>query len=76
MLYFEQTCPKATLSGAKPDAEYHARWYSPRTGKWLGEAATALRADAEGRIVLGSFPDGTDPSQKDWALKLVVVDAR
>jgi hypothetical protein len=76
MLYFEQACPKATLSGAKPGAEYHARWYSPQTGKWPGKTATVLTADAEGMIVLGSFPDGTSLSKEDWALKLVGGNAQ
>jgi hypothetical protein len=63
MIYQEQDTPTVTLSGMPPGADYEARWYDPRTGKWLEPQAVA--ADGDGKITLPAKPDTLD-----WALKL------
>ncbi|MGB2806430.1 MAG: DUF5060 domain-containing protein [Sedimentisphaerales bacterium] len=74
LLYFEKDCPVATLSGAKPNARYEARWFNPRTGKWLDKKV--LIADAKGKITLPNFPGDLARSETDWGLKLKTVKAR
>ena len=74
LLYFEKDCPSATLSGAIPNTRYKARWFNPRTGKWLHEKV--LVADAQGKITLPNFPGKSVTSKTDWGLKLKSVIAR
>jgi hypothetical protein len=76
LLYFEQACPRATLSGATPNARYAAQWFDPRTGQWTQAAGSPLTADARGRIQLPPFPGNTDPSADDWAMKLTSATGR
>lgn len=78
LLYFEEGCPPATVSGALPSRRYVAEWFNPRTGEWShvsssGTLTGTLRSDDSGRIVLPNFPDGSASSQNDWALRLIVV---
>jgi len=68
LLYFERGSSKAVLSGAIPRGEYAAQWFDPRKGEWIEPGN--LRADEAGVIELGDFPDGTEKSAVDWALKL------
>jgi hypothetical protein len=75
MLYFEKECPQATVSGARTGGRYVARWFDPRTGKWIGKTGTALIASADGRIILPPFPDRSKKSRTDWALKLTLPAA-
>ncbi len=76
LLYFEKDCPAASLSGARAGAKYNARWFDPRRGEWLGEAAASISAGADGVIALPGFPGGESPCADDWALKLVLPAAR
>ena len=72
LLYFEQDCPRATLSGLRVGREYHVQWFDPRTGCWL-DAATSSKAitiAADGTIRLPAFPGSKTESDTDWALKL------
>src|SRR5205085_50737 len=69
LLYFEKDCPHATVSGAKPEAEYTARWFNPRNGQWIVADAPVV-TDATGRIDLPPFPNRITKSDADWALKL------
>jgi hypothetical protein len=69
LLYFEQDCPQATVSGARGGAAYEARWFNPRTGEWVGGQIN-VRADADGKIALPPFPGGAGKSAEDWALSL------
>ena len=71
LLYFEQDCPPATLSGAQPDRSYHARWFNPRTGAWR-DAAT-VKADADGQVQPPPFPGSPAKSDTDWALQLTLA---
>lgn len=75
LLYFEQDCPQATLSGLPAGQDYEVHWYDPRTGRWLDAAAAAatITADAAGTIRLPPFPGGKAMSDIDWALKLQIA---
>jgi hypothetical protein len=68
LLYFEKDCPQSTLSGAQPDGNYSALWFNPRTGEW--SSVGALTADSSGRISIPTFPDNSDKSITDWAMRL------
>jgi hypothetical protein len=72
LLYFEQDCPQATLSGLPAGQNYQVDWYDPRTGRWLNEAAAsdAITVAADGTIRLPPFPGTKVKSDTDWALKL------
>ncbi|MHC4355024.1 MAG: apiosidase-like domain-containing protein [Planctomycetota bacterium] len=74
LLYFEKDCPKATLSGAQADGIYSARWFNPRKGDWSGIGV--LTADSSGKIAIPAFPDNSDISKNDWAMKLTLSPAR
>jgi hypothetical protein len=72
MLFFEACAPgfaarpRATVRGALPDRSYSASWFDPRSGDWI--AAGTLQADARCNVACPDFP-----SDRDWALKLVLV---
>jgi len=68
MLFFENASVPPTLGGFRPNADYVLEWYDTLTGEW--QAAVDLRSDAGGRIVLTRFPDGANPSERDWAAKI------
>jgi len=74
LLYFEKDCPVATLSGALSKTRYKARWFNPRTGKWLDEKV--LAADAQGKITLPNFPGKSVTSKTDWGLKLKTASSQ
>jgi hypothetical protein len=74
LLYFEKDCPSATLSGALSKTRYEAKWFNPRTGKWVD--AGVLTADASGQIGLPNFPGNLTRSETDWGLKLKTVSTR
>lgn len=69
LLYFERDCPRATLSGAVPGHPYALRWFNPRTGQWISPEAV-VTSDPQGTFQLPSFPDGSDPSATDWAVRI------
>jgi hypothetical protein len=74
-LYFEKDCPKATISGAIPNTAYIGRWFNPRSGEWSDTGSGRLTADAEGKMSLPDFPDGSGLSKNDWGLKLLATPA-
>ncbi len=74
LLYFEQDCPSATLTGARTNGQYRAEWFNPRNGQWRDAAPGAIKADAEGTLVLPPFPGTPGKSDTDWALKLTSVE--
>jgi hypothetical protein len=57
------------LHSAQLEAQYPARWFSPRDGKWSDSGSGTLHADNIGEIKLPAFPDA-----EDWALSLVRVN--
>jgi hypothetical protein len=66
LIYFEATCPQATLRGALYERQYRAQWFDPRTGAW--QPAGVLSSTPLCEIALPPTPDGLD-----WALKLVLL---
>lgn len=64
-VYLPAGNPAGTLT--VPPAEYSARWYDPRTGEFVGEAAVV--GATEGMIPLGLPPENPDG---DW---VVLVEA-
>ncbi len=72
LLYFEQDCPRATVSGLPAGREYQVHWFDPRTGRWRDVAASSktITAATDGTIRLPPFPGGKTKSDTDWALKL------
>jgi uncharacterized protein YodC (DUF2158 family) len=70
LLYFEKGCPKAVLSGAVSGGRYKVRWFDPQTGDWTD--AGVVTADSSGKVSLPNFPDNSNVSQIDWALKLTL----
>lgn len=70
LLYFEQDCPRATLSGMPAGQVFEAVWFDSRTGGWLSAEKKAISAGADGTMRLPPFPGGETKSQTDWALKL------
>ncbi len=69
LLYFEKGCPQAVVTGVNPKARYNANWFDPRNGRWI-RVETPQVAEETGRIILPPFPDNTDRSGMDWAIKL------
>ena len=72
MLYFERDCPEANLTGVKLNTIYIVNWFDPRNGKWV-VPDTRLNSDDSGRIVLPKYPDNSDRSGMDWAIKLTAL---
>jgi hypothetical protein len=72
LLYFEQDCPRATLSGLPAGREYQLQWFDPRTGRWLDPASSRKMATVatDGSIALPLFPGGQATAGADWAAKL------
>lgn len=71
LLYFEQDCPRATLSGMPAGREYRVQWFDPRRGRWL-DAATASKTitiASDGTVPLPPFPGEKAKSDTDWAMK-------
>jgi hypothetical protein len=73
LLYFEQGCERATLSGCLAGTPYHLRWFKPATGEWI--AGETLQADGSGKIVLPLFPGGSSVSTADWGVELALEGA-
>lgn len=71
LLYFENDCPKANITGAAFRGKYKAVWFNPRTGDW--EDTDILNADSAGVIDLPNFPGNTFRSRTDWAMKLTLT---
>lgn len=70
LLYFEQDCPQATLSGLPAGRTYQIDWYDPREGRWLEKSRATVTVAADGAVSLPPFPGGKAKSDTDWALKL------
>jgi len=72
LLYFEKGCHQSTLSGLKPEVSYHAQWYNPRKGQWLTIDAGITVTDTEGKMSLPLFPGGSEVSEIDWGMKILL----
>jgi hypothetical protein len=67
LAYFERGAREAVVSGLRPETRYRARWFNPRTGRWIDAGPGTLTVGGDGRLALPSFPD----PEEDWALSLV-----
>ena len=63
LAYFEKSCPRADIRGAKLNTEYRVEWFDPRTGTFAD--AGTLRSS-----VVGVIPLPPLPSDNDWGLRL------
>ncbi len=70
LLYFENGAVKPQLAGFTPNATYRFLWYHPKTGKW--ENAMTIKSDNKGTLAVPGFPNGTNPSNADWAAKILL----
>ena len=50
--------------------EYTLKWFDPVSGIW--KKPVILESDGNGTIVIPDFPDGINPSSKDWAAKIIM----
>lgn len=73
LLYFEKECPRAAVSGLLASVNYQAQWFDPRKGRWQNAGKGHILADTDGRAILPLFPDGSEKSKNDWALKLIMT---
>ena len=74
LMYFEKDCPRAVVTGIKPNTKYDASWFDPRNGQWI-KVETPIITNETGQIVLPQFPDNSDKSETDWAIKLTLNKA-
>jgi len=72
LLYFEKECPRSMVFGLPPDSKYMAIWFDPEDGEWM-PVNNPLVSDKSGHLSLPLFPDKNERSDKDWAIKLVLV---
>ncbi|NQU84406.1 MAG: DUF4038 domain-containing protein [Mariniphaga sp.] len=69
LLYFENMSVLPELEGFEINTAYSLEWFIPVSGKW--KRSIKIISDEIGIIILPEFPDGNNPSLKDWALKIV-----
>lgn len=68
LAYFEKSCPRTLMRGARVLGRYRAQWFDPRNGTWSSVGDGELKADNIGEIQLPAFP-----SDMDWGLSLRYV---
>jgi hypothetical protein len=68
LLYFENRSVLPELAGFKPGLSYSLEWFNPSNGEW--KEKIIVTADKNGKIRLPRFPDGQNPSARDWAAKI------
>ena len=68
LLYFENEAVKPVLTGFPAGATYNFQWYDTTNGKWGDKIK--IKADENGMII-PEFPDGQNPSSRDWAAKII-----
>ena len=71
LLYFENKALRPGLNGFRPGGNYRFQWYHPKTGKW--ENPITLKADKNGTLAVPIFPDGANPTNTDWAAKILLA---
>ncbi|MGK7396915.1 MAG: apiosidase-like domain-containing protein [Candidatus Cyclobacteriaceae bacterium M3_2C_046] len=74
MLYFENAAHVPVVNNLQPNAEYKLKWFDPVSGQWIVEQTRFSTAD--GSIIIEQFPDGTQKSVRDWALKIIRVASK
>ncbi|MEJ2614615.1 MAG: DUF4038 domain-containing protein, partial [Ignavibacteriaceae bacterium] len=72
LLYFENKSVVPVLNNFKPNTEYYFQWYNTISGEW--NKKIKLKSDVSGSIKLPDFPDEKNPSSRDWAAKIIIVN--
>ncbi len=67
-LYFENEAEIPSVNGLNKNATYQITWFDTIAGEWL--TSTEVATDADGQLLLESFPKGENISKRDWALKV------
>ena len=65
LAYFEKSCPRSLVRGARLSSAYRAQWFDPREGTWIDAGDGSLQSNNIGEIQLPEFP-----GDADWGLKL------
>jgi len=69
LLYFENKSVLPSLLNFKPNTSYYFRWFNTINGEW--KEKIVIKSDEKGTLKIPDFPDGQNPSSKDWAAKIV-----
>jgi len=69
LLYFENKSVLPSLTNFKPNAKYYFQWFNTISGEW--NKKIEIKSDEKGTLKIPEFPDGKNPSSKDWAAKIV-----
>ena len=73
-LYFESKAARAILANWRPTATYGVSWYNTLNGEWSPPITVA--SDANGNIRMPPFPDSGETTDRDWAAKILVINAQ
>ena len=71
LLYFEYQAELPKLSGLKKNTSYSFERFNFRNG---GQAPEVIKSNRKGNLNLPNFPDGSNPSSKDWAAKILHIE--
>ncbi len=69
LLYFENQSVLPELNGFIPNTSYSLNWFDTVKGNWRNPII--LKSDDSGKIKLTEFPNGQNPTNIDWALKIL-----
>ena len=69
LLYFENQSVLPELNGFVPNTNYLLTWFDTVKGDW--KTPLSLKSDDNGKIKLQDFPNGQNPTNIDWALKII-----
>jgi hypothetical protein len=69
LLYFENQAILPKLRGFKPDTSYRFKWFNPRNGRC--KKSVTIKSDEKGILTPSTFPSGQNPSDIDWAAKII-----
>jgi len=69
LLYFENQSILPRLSKFIPRTSYYIQWFNPSNGEWRENIT--VNTDNSGMLFLPKFPDGQNPSTRDWAVKIL-----
>ena len=69
LLYFENESVLPELIGFKSKTTYELTWFNPTSGAWL--TPIVITSNNRGSLAIPEFPDKQNPTQTDWALKII-----
>ena len=72
LLYFEKGCEKPLLYEAAREKKFEFNWYNPSNGEWV--KSENVKSSIRGFLQFPNFPDNNSISNKDWALKVKIVN--